>query len=408
MMNAQAARLSPDPAPAGPADPAGPPAPGPGPDREAAALAMLRASPGTRVRHTDATLLDHLQGVHDKLKLWGCREDLCLAGLFHSVYGTEHFRRQTIPIAARPRVAGVIGAAAEEMAFQFCTLDTRAFLADIESFVAGGGTRGALDAERADLLHIFVANWLEQFPRMRASQRSSHIGFLRRAAALLDPAAAAELEAVFGFDRPLTPHRSTSALEALDRGVGTLQILDDFVPAHLRHQLSALMARNIWRYGWKAADTQTRHFFWHSHFAGDSDDQGTSDCEHELHNRPLIAPVLALWHLIRDQLAPGHVPVRVYANGHTYGGDGHVHSDADQPGHFTSLYYAHPEWEANWGGETLFYNADRSDVVKAAYPRPGRLVHFSGNIFHAARSPSRDCPALRSVIVIKTYCPPGA
>ncbi|WP_160327969.1 DUF6817 domain-containing protein [Sphingomonas sp. HT-1] len=377
----------------------------PEPDREAAALAFLRGIPGTRIRHTDTTLLAHLQGVYAKLKAWGCRDDLCFAGLFHSVYGTEHFRRQTIPIAARPRVTKVIGSDAEALAFQFCTLDTRAFLADVEAFLGARIADAPIDPEKSDLLHLFVANWLEQFPRMRASQRSSHIGFLRHARPLLLPAAAEEVEATFGFNLPLTPRDSERELEALDRGTGTLRILDDFVPLHLRHQLSALMGRNIWRYGWKAADTQTSHFFWHSHFAGDSDDHGNTDCEHELHNRPLVSPVLELWHLIRDQLAPGHVPVRVYANGQTYGGDGHIHSDADQPGHFTSLYYAHPEWDPNWGGETLFYNAGKSDVVAAAYPRPGRLVHFSGNIFHAARSPSRDCPALRSVIVIKTYCP---
>jgi SM-20-related protein len=374
-------------------------------NRESAAITFLQNIPGTQIRHSETTLLAHLIGVFDKLKVWGCHPDVCLAGLFHSVYGTEHFRRQTIPIAARPRIVQLIGGHAEKLAYRFCTLNTKEFLAKIEAAIAKRLDISGIPREDIDLLHIFAANWLEQFPRMRASNRSAHIHFFKLAKSLLLAPAAAEVEEIFGFDNRLIPQQSTREIEAVDRGIGTLQILDDFVPHHLRHRLSALMARNIWRYGWKAAPTQTQHFFWHSHFAGDSDDQGTANCEHELHDRPLIGPVLDLWHLIRDQLTPGHVPVRVYANGHTYGGDGHVHSDADQPGHFTSIYYAHPEWQANWGGETLFYNADKTDVVAATFPRPGRLVHFSGNIFHAARSPSRDCPALRSVIVIKTYCP---
>jgi len=375
---------------------------------EAKALAFLQLHPGVEARHSGASLLTHLTGVHDKLKHWGCPQVLCLAGLFHSVYGTEHYRRQTVPISARPRVARVIGDEAEELAFRFCTLDTKAFVAEIDGHAAAaanGDSAAELEAWQLDLLHIFLANWLEQFPRMRGAQRVTHTGFFKKVSPLLIPAAAEEVEATYEFNQRPSARLHVTAIEAVHRGPEDLKVLDDFVPLHLQHRLSALMERNIWRYGWKAADTQTGHFFWHSHFAGDNGDGGERDCEVELQGRPLIAPVLELWHLIREQIAPGHVPVRAYANGHTFACDGHIHSDSDRPGHFTSIYYAHPEWNGNWGGETLFFDADRSDVVATAFPKPGRLVHFNGNIFHAARSPSRDCPALRSVVVIKTFDP---
>ncbi len=377
-------------------------------DVEARALAFLRSFPGINVAHSGATLFDHLKGVHDKLEAWGCDRPTTLAGLFHSIYGTTSFRRQTLPLSARPRVAEVIGGEAEALAFAFCSLDTGRFTSDIMRKVSAlPESEGApLDQRENSLLHIFAANWLEQFPRMRARNKPRNISFFKAARALLCAEAAAEIDAlIVSAPTPVQVCDERIAGAQAD-DARRFMVLDDFVPTLLQLKLSALMEMNIWRYGWKAADTQTNHFFWHSHFAGDNDDGGEVDCEPELHDRALVAPVLELWRLIQQSIGKGHVPVRVYANGHTFGGDGHVHTDARGAGHYTSLYYAHPKWDINWGGETLFFNDSRDAILHAAFPKPGRLVHFSGTIPHAARSPARDCPALRSVIVIKSFVPP--
>lgn len=377
-------------------------------DVEAKALAFLRSFPGINVGHSGATLLDHLKGVYDKLNAWGCDRTTALAGMFHSIYGTTSFRRQTLPLSARPRVAEIIGGEAEALAFAFCSLDTRQFTADILAKCASPdqGTGEPLTPREDALLHIFVANWLEQFPRMRARSKPRNISFFKAARAVLCAPAVAEIDALI-VSAPTPVQVCDESIAAGDNGAAQrFMVLDDFVPTMLQLKLSALMEMNIWRYGWKAADTQTNHFFWHSHFAGDNDDGGEVNCEAELHDRALVAPVLELWRLIQQSIGKGHVPVRVYANGHTFGGDGHVHTDARTEGHYTSLYYAHPHWETNWGGETLFFNAKKDTILHAAYPKPGRLVHFSGTIPHAARSPARDCPALRSVIVIKSFVPP--
>ena len=44
------------------------------------------------VKHTDKGFLAHLIGVYQDLKVWGCDEAVCRAGLFHSIYGTELFK----------------------------------------------------------------------------------------------------------------------------------------------------------------------------------------------------------------------------------------------------------------------------------------------------------------------------
>ncbi len=55
--------------------------------------------------------LSHLVGTHRILTQWGAGAELCDAGLFHSVYGTEYFDATTG--ATRPQIRDVIGAGAE-------------------------------------------------------------------------------------------------------------------------------------------------------------------------------------------------------------------------------------------------------------------------------------------------------
>jgi hypothetical protein len=71
------------------------------------------------IRHANGSLLTHLQGTHRLLKAWGNSEDVCLAGLFHSVYGTIHFRPTLVASSERSRVRRVIGTQAERLVYWF-------------------------------------------------------------------------------------------------------------------------------------------------------------------------------------------------------------------------------------------------------------------------------------------------
>jgi SM-20-related protein len=247
---------------------------------------------------------------------------------------------------------------------------------------------------------IFVANWLEQFPRMRAKSRAQRIDVFRKLGEWIGGAPGEAIREAYGFGRqPIEIQRDAPRGDTTDQD--KIEIWDDAVPSELQVQIAGLMDLNIWRYGWKASQEQTSYGFWHSHFGGD-DDFKSSSCEHDLVGRPLIKPVLDLWRMLEAGPLQGHVPVRAYANGHTFGGDGHLHRDHNEPGHYTTIYYAHPAWEPNWAGETVFFNQAQDDIIRAVYPKPGRLVHFPGYIMHAARSPGRECSALRAVVVLKS------
>jgi hypothetical protein len=80
------------------------------------------------IPHSGRTLLDHLVGTYRVLSAWGQREAVCLAGLFHSCYGTEAFAPALFGADEREDVRDVIGAAAEQIAHVFGTADRRSIL----------------------------------------------------------------------------------------------------------------------------------------------------------------------------------------------------------------------------------------------------------------------------------------
>ena len=52
-------------------------------------------------------------------------EDVCFAGLFHSIYGTKYFRHETT--SDRNSIRKLIGERAERLAWKFCELDRNNF-----------------------------------------------------------------------------------------------------------------------------------------------------------------------------------------------------------------------------------------------------------------------------------------
>lgn len=84
---------------------------------------FLRTRGADQMNHTGRTLYDHLVATHDALTVRGEPDHVCLAGLFHSVYGTNAFKQVLVPLSEREAVRKVIGEQAESLAFQFCTLD---------------------------------------------------------------------------------------------------------------------------------------------------------------------------------------------------------------------------------------------------------------------------------------------
>ena len=114
-------------------------------DRQREFLISLDAD---KTRHSGRTLFDHLKGVHDLLRDWDNPTDVCLAGLFHSIYGTNTFKHQSL--TDRGALVEMIGVPAELLVHHFATGD-RPLFESVES-----------KETRAKLMEIEAANLFEQ------------------------------------------------------------------------------------------------------------------------------------------------------------------------------------------------------------------------------------------------------
>lgn len=118
--------------------------------------------------------LAHLVAVMRDLESWGCSRDVCRAGLFHSIYGTELFRRWSLPLDRRHEVQALIGERAERLAYTNCLMDRASFDALLESggpyLIRNRETGETIELSREDyddLVQVQLCDWLEQVPRSK-------------------------------------------------------------------------------------------------------------------------------------------------------------------------------------------------------------------------------------------------
>src|SRR5689334_10862978 len=74
---------------------------------------------GDRLPHVSGTLAGHLRRTESLLRSWGNRDALCLAGLYHAVYGTAGIQGRLVELAQREIIADTIGAEAEALAYLY-------------------------------------------------------------------------------------------------------------------------------------------------------------------------------------------------------------------------------------------------------------------------------------------------
>lgn len=136
--------------------------------------------------HGSRTLDAHLAGTYDILLRWGAAPSTCVAGMFHSVYGTNAFRHRCLSGDERGTLEGFIGTDAERLVYLFSVSDRPAALIQALSYGGDAPTlvhrvTGEAIAVTRDELHellaIECANLLEQ----RATA-----GFLEKIVGLCD------------------------------------------------------------------------------------------------------------------------------------------------------------------------------------------------------------------------------
>jgi hypothetical protein len=74
---------------------------------------------GDRLPHVSGTLACHLRRTESLLRSWGNRDALCLAGLYHAVYGTAGIESGLVGLRQRKIIAETVGAEAEALAYLY-------------------------------------------------------------------------------------------------------------------------------------------------------------------------------------------------------------------------------------------------------------------------------------------------
>lgn len=126
-----------------------------------------------KVDHTNKSYLAHLVGLYRLMESKGCNEELCRAGMFHSIYGTQQFQGFKLPLERRQEVRDLIGERAERLAYLNCAMLRESFdkivATDKEPFVFTDRLTGEevrlSRKDFDDLCRIHLYDWLEQVPR---------------------------------------------------------------------------------------------------------------------------------------------------------------------------------------------------------------------------------------------------
>jgi hypothetical protein len=159
-------------------------------------LRFLREANTETMPHSDCGLFDHLLGTRQLLVEWGSRPALCDAGLFHSIYGTEHYEQKALPLTRRDEVRQLIGDEAESLVWLFCMMCRGTFFENLGRD-QNPSVQNRLTGEQIpltgtqhqDLVTLLFANSLEAFPRCSWVERRSLRSAIRRYRRFAIPAA---------------------------------------------------------------------------------------------------------------------------------------------------------------------------------------------------------------------------
>lgn len=89
------------------------------------------ANKSANISHINGSLLEHLKGTYDLLESWGAHKDLCVAGLYHALYGTSGFDNQLLHHNDRNQAKIILGERVEKIVYTYCACDRDFFWSQI-------------------------------------------------------------------------------------------------------------------------------------------------------------------------------------------------------------------------------------------------------------------------------------
>lgn len=168
-------------------------------DAFSSARALLAARGAGQVAHPGGDLLSHLVRAGERLRGWGARPALTLAGLTHAAYGTDGLPVALLDLDERDQLAAVIGDEADNLVYLYASCDRGHLnpqLADRGPMILRdrftGTTRPLTAPEQRDLLELTFANELDlvaHSPAFAATEGEAIADMFRSCRQLVSPAA---------------------------------------------------------------------------------------------------------------------------------------------------------------------------------------------------------------------------
>ena len=160
-----------------------------------------------------------------------------------------------------------------------------------------------------------------------------------------------------------------------------VEYIDNFLEEHIAQLIDMQLREVSWKYDYDSVKGGSNKH-WHI-FLG--------------HNVGEIGEYVPIWNQISNKF--DYEMERAYLNAHTHGIEPHIHRD---DGDMTFIYYPRMDWKNEWGGGTVIYDNEVSNITDHINYKGNRLIKFDAHLPHQAQPVSRECYQLRTCVVFKT------
>ena len=308
------------------------------------------------IAHGNSSYYDNSIGVFDILKNMNFSNEVCIAGLYHSIYDTENFQ-SNIKIN-REELKSIIGIKSEDLVFKFCHIRNRYESILNNEFNFDKETHLSLSAiEYANLkeqsLRINDPLLLERCLNLQEKINELTINSIEYESHLIGE------KEVYIFDSLLEKNHIDFLHHYCNNSV--------YKPNHR----SNLSVGTDCRFACTISEDEFRH----------------------TNLLPIIGKISSL---LKRPLHVGHHYINHY--GLLTGVS--EHCDGDANGQYTILIFPNNIWQKNWGGEIGFYS--KSKLHNIIEYLPGRIIVFDARISHKVFPLTRETQSDRYSITVKT------
>ena len=188
----------------------------------------------------------------------------------------------------------------------------------------------------------------------------------------------------------------------IERVDDSVYVIDDFLTEAEESEINVQLKGAVWRYNWpNYEELPFVRPCWHVFIAGKGRPLGQSSLE-ELRGNQSWGFLTGVWERFLALHKFKATLLGVYANGQTFGQDTIIHRDNKVHPGLTIIVFCNEYWPTSWGGELIFYDDTKENIIKAVLAKSKRVAVFDGQIPHAARSPSVKCDQVRMSLAFKT------